>query len=163
MANSLFKGVQATKVAKTIPDLVAQGQQGGKIRNLYDKYVLTADLASGDSIDIGAPLPEGARLIDCIVSTGALGGSCTIDVGWRASVELEPSGSAQLELIDKTGFFSALPVSSATVAKAHGSAYEGDFYQKVLAADVQVAVWEHAVSSSATGLAIAVEVNYAVD
>lgn len=151
-----YQGVNYAKLVQNIPSLAPQGELGGKIRTMYDSFVLTADLASGDTILMGSLLPEGARLRDCVVTSEALGGSCTVDVGWAA-------GATGAEAASPTGFFSALPVSSATVGKAHGSTYEGSFYQKILAEAVQVVVAEHAVSSSATGKKIQVEVSYVVD
>jgi hypothetical protein len=136
--------------------LTEQGYYGGKVRKMYDSFVLTGDLASGDTITMGTPLPEGARLTNCTVTTGALGGSCTINVGWQA-------GPAALEAAAPTAFFSALPVSSATVAAAHGSTYEGTFYQHVLLEQVQPVIAENAVSSGATGLKIQIEIDYVVD
>lgn len=159
-----YKGVNATNLAAAIPKLSEEGQYGGKVRQLYDTFTLTADLAASDVIVMGGYIPEGARVIDCRLSYGAMGGSCTVDVGWFASTELEPSGTAQLELINKTGFFSALPVSSAGTALAHGSTYDGtSFFQKVFAAQVQPAIWEHAVSSGATGKIFQIEILYIVD
>lgn len=154
--STIYKGSNASNVAGNIPKLAEYGQYGGKVRKMYDSFVLTADLAAGDTIVMGEALPEGARLVDCCVTSGALGGSCTINVGWNA-------GAAGLEAAAPTGFFSALPVSSATVAKAHGSAYEGSFYQKVLQEAVQPVIAENAVSSGATGQKIQVEIDYVVD
>ena len=70
-----------------------------------------------------------------------------------------------------TGFFSALPVSSATVANAHGSAEEGggngpsasSFWRQRITSPIQVVIAENAVSSGAIGKKIAVEVTYIVD
>lgn len=157
----IYKGVGATNVAASIPSLIEQGQYGGKRRVMYDTFVLTADLAAGDTILMGSPLPEGAMLLDCMITSGVLGGSCTIDVGWQKG--LAADGVTQAEAAVATGFFSALPVSSATVAKAHGSTYEGSFYGKVLAAAVQPVIAEHAVSSGATGQALSIEISYVVD
>lgn len=162
MANSTFLGVEATKVAATVPSLIEEGKYGGKLRVMYDTYVLTADLASGDIIKIGSPLPEGAILLNCKVKTGALGGSCTINVGCQAS-PLDETTHAALEAAVPTLFFAALPVSSATSASAYGSTYEGVFYARRLLAPVQVVVAENAVSVGATGLSISVEVHYIVD
>lgn len=152
-----FYGVQSTNYQSNPKTLIEQGKYGGKIRRLRDKYVLTADLASGDTIDMGSPLPKGATLLNCWIKTEALGGSCTIDVGWSVA-----SGSA--ETADNDGFFAALPVSSATFAQSRGNTYEGStYYDKTLLDTAQVQVAEHAVSSGATGKAIWCEVDYMVD
>jgi len=158
-----YKGVEATKVLANLPSLQEQGKYAGKLMQMYDTFVLTADLAAGDIIKMGSPIREGARLVNCRITTGALGGSCTIDVGWAASAQLDSAGAA-VEAAASTGIFAALPVSSATVASARGNTYEGaSIFQKVLAAAVQIQVAEHAVSSGATGLAISIELDYIVD
>lgn len=151
-----YLGVNAAKAAKNIPDLIGQGQMGGKDRIEYDSFVLTADLAAGDTIDVGGVIPQGAMFTDCIVTSEALGGSCTINVGWKAS-------ATGLEAAAPTGFLAALPVSSATVARAHGSAYEGAFYGKILQEAVQPVIAENAVSTGATGRKVQVEIHYIVD
>jgi hypothetical protein len=156
MANTVYKGASAAKAAANIPVLTEEGQYGGKVRKMYDSFVLTADLAAGDTIIVGTPLPEGARLTQCVVTTGALGGACTINVGWQAG----PTG---LEAAVPTGFFAALPVSSATVATAHGSTYEGAFYQKILQEQVQPVIAENAVSSGGTGQKVQIEIDYVID
>lgn len=157
----VYKGVNYTNTVASIPSLAEQGKKEGKRVIMYDKFVLTADLAAGDTIIVGEPLPQGALLLDCMITTGALGGSCTIDVGWKQG--LAADNVTVSEAAAPTGFFSALPVSSATVAKAHGNTYEGSFYAKVLAAAVQPVIAEHAVSSGATGIAIEIEINYVSD
>lgn len=157
----IYKGVNYAKIAGNIPQLAEQGQVGGKLKVMYDSFVLTADLAAGDTILIGQPLPEGAMLRDCVLTNGALGGSCTVNVGWQAG--LAADGVTVAEAAAATGFFAALPVSSAGVAKAHGSTYEGAFYGKVLAAAVQPVIAENAVSSGATGQKVQIEIHYLVD
>lgn len=153
MANTKYQGVNYAKIVGNPYSLVEEGQVAGSVRKLYDSFVLTADLASGDQILMGSFLPQGARVTNCTITTGALGGSCTINVGWLAG----PTG---LEAAAPTGFFSALPVSSATVANAHGSTYEGAFYQKIFLEQVQPVIAENAVSSGATGAIISIEISY---
>lgn len=166
-----YQGANYAGSQQSIPELIDQAQQAGKLRSMYDIFVLTADLASGDTIAMGGPLQEGSTLLDCQVSADALGGSCTVNVGWVAISEIEPTGGDTLMSSNATGFFSALPVSSATVAKAHGSAYEGggngpsasSFWRQRLTSPIQVQIAENAVSSGATGKKIAVEVTFIID
>lgn len=171
MANTKYQGVNYADTQASPIELIDQGQFGGKMRSMYDIFVLTADLASGDTILMGAPLPEGSILLECKVSSDALGGSCTVNVGWQAVSEIEPAGGDTLMTSNATGFFSALPVSSATVANAHGSSYEGggggasgsSFWRQRITSPIQVVIAENAVSSGATGKSIGVEVTYIVD
>ena len=168
MANTKYYGVYNSANAGTgqtpaVPLLIEEGFYGGRIMRMYDSFTLTADLASGDTIQMGGLLPENACLLDCLVTTGALGGSCTINVGWLASAQVTPGTTTPVEAANATGFFSALPVSSATFARAWGSTYTGTFYQKVLQAQVQPVIAENAVSSGATGLKIQMEIHYVLE
>ena len=171
MANSNYQGVNYANTQANITELIDVGQWGGKVRRMYDTFVLTADLASGDKIRMGAPLPEGATLLECLASYDALGGSCTVNIGWEQVSEIEPTGGDTLQASNATGFFSALPVSSAGSAAAHGSTYEGggngvtasSFYRLRITSPIQVVIAENAVSSGATGKAISVDVSYIVD
>ncbi len=167
-----YKGVAATNLARTIPVLVEQGQFGGKVRRMYDTFVLTADLAANDIIVINGLLPEGARLVNCSLVTGALGGSCAISVGWQASLDINPPGGSGaggevINAADTTGFFNNFVVSSAQRVTAFGqsvaSGGSGDFYQTVLTSEVQPIVTCNVASSSATGKSITVEIEYVVD
>lgn len=162
-----LNGVAATNAAKTIPVLIEEGQKGGKVRKMYDIYTLLADLAVNDVINMGVPLPEGARLVDCKLTTGALGGSCALSVGWPVSADLAQTGGGTVQAADVTAFFNAFVVSSAQRVSAFGQSVaaggSGDFYQTILTSQVQVQVKCTAVSSSATGKTIQVEVDYVIE
>ena len=154
MANSTFKGVNATSNAASIPALSEGGQQAAVKKVMYDTYVLTADLASGDKIRMGGLIPAGAKILNVVLVTGALGGSCTVDVGWEASAD-------GVETETKTGFFSGAVVSAAacsTFSTATTPTLAG--FGKKFSSPVQISVWEKAVSSSATGLSISLMVEY---
>lgn len=163
----IYSGQNYADTQATPLELIDEPEYAGKIKTMFDQFVLTADLAAGDTILMGGLLPEGSMLLDCIITSQALGSSCTLNVGWQASAAQSPPGYGS-EVAQPTGFFSALPVSSATVAAAHGSSYEGMassqsiFYGYVLSAPVQPVIAENAVSSGATGKLIQMEVRYAV-
>lgn len=170
MANTKYSGSNYAGTQSSPQELIEEGQQKGSLVSMFDIFDLTADLASGDEIYMGGPLQEGSILVDCKISSDALGGSCTVNVGWVAVSEQFPTGGGGDTLMasNATGFFSALPVSSATVASAHGSAYEGggggatgsSFWRQRLSSAIQVVIAENAVSSGATGKSIGVEVTY---
>lgn len=171
MANTKYSGVNYADTQASPLELIDQGQYGGKLRSMYDTFVLTADLASGDTILMGGPIQEGSILVDLKITSDALGGSCTVNVGWNAVSEVEPAGGDTLMTSLATAFFSALPVSSATVANAHGSTYEGGgngpsastFWRTRVTSPIQVVIAENAVSSGAAGKVIACELIYIVD
>lgn len=163
MANSIYKGVQYANSIASPQELIDEGLYDNLTYKIVDTFVLTADLASGDTILMGGYIPAGSILLDCKITNQALGGSCTINVGWQSSVD--PFGNV-IEAANATGFFSALPVSSASVATAHGSTYEGmtsslsNFYLHQVQGAVQPVIAENAVSSGATGLQISIEISY---
>jgi hypothetical protein len=109
-------GVNATialNQATGIPALINQGELHSKLRVMYDSYTLTADLASGDVIKLGSPLPAGARVIGIQMwfdDLDAAGG--TVNLGWAASASGEP-GTA--EVADDDGFIAAADVTSAGI------------------------------------------------
>lgn len=151
---SSYSGVNYAKTQASPITQIDEGQYNCPAKHILDQFVLTADLGANDTILMGGVIPEGAILLDCVVSTGALGGSAAINVGYQKSADAVVAA-------DTTAFFSALPVSSATVAKAHGSTYEGDFYtQAALAANVQPVVTCSVASSGATGKSIMIDISY---
>jgi hypothetical protein len=159
---STLYGVQATKLAATPLQLAEQGYQKGKVHCLRDKYTLLADLAQNDVINMGGKLPQGARIIMAVMRAGALGGSCTLDLGWAAG--LAADGVTVGEAASAAAIFSALPATTAANTVSVGSSYEGTaFIDKVMAADVQLKVTAHAASSGATAQTVAVDVFYTVD
>lgn len=122
---------------------------------IYDEYVLTADLAAADKIEL-MEIPSGARVLGGTLKYGAMGGSCTVNVGWEASAEATP-----LEAAVATGFFSALAVSSAGASAFTAGTLTGLF--KKFTSKVRVVIAENAVSSGATGLKFSLALDIAVD
>lgn len=151
--STVYKGVNATNVAASIPKLAEEGQQGGVRKTLYDKFVLTADLAAGDSIKIGGLLPVGAQIMSATLACEALGGSCTVDVGWDASADA-------VEAQNKTGLFAAAVVSAAAVQTLTATTGTAAAFGYTFSAQVQPTIWEHAVSSGGTGKAISLAIEY---
>lgn len=155
-----YQGVNYAKTQASPVAQIEEGQYNSPVLHILDLFVFTADLAANDQVLMGGYIPEGAVLLDAVVSTGALGGSAAINFGWLASAAAL-AGSNPGQAQDLTAFFSALPVSSATVAKAHGSTYEGDFYSLVaLNAAVQPVVSCSVATSGATGKSIMIDISY---
>lgn len=103
--------VYGNNADKLLVDVPAQqldaGDAGGRVRSIYDKYTLTADLASADVIKMGAKIPAGARVIECILKCADLDASGgTLDVGWEASADA-------VESANTSGFYSNVDVATA--------------------------------------------------
>lgn len=128
-------GVNATLIAAVPPSRAGIGEQGGRVRVIYDSYTLTADLTGGtDSIAMGGKIPAGARILDVHIKCADLDGSGgTIDVGWEAS-------SDAVEAADPDGFMTLVDVTSADVFKmSDDDAAPVGLYKKFTAA-VQPAI-----------------------
>jgi hypothetical protein len=157
---TVYNGVNYAKTQQQPIEQLDEGQYNSPTFHILDQFVLTADLAAADTILMGGPIPEGATLLDAILTTGALGGSCTVSLGWQAS-PAQPAGSLAGQAADLTAFFNTVAVSSASVLHAHGSAQEGDFYtQTALQGQVQPILTCVAVSSGATGKSIMIDISY---
>jgi hypothetical protein len=104
MANNL--GVNATNILSDIPsEKAGLGEQGGRKRVIYDKFTLTADLSSADTIQMGGLIPAGALVHNVHLVFDAMGAG-TLDVGWEVSAD----GG---ELADADGFLNEAAVTSA--------------------------------------------------
>lgn len=112
MAN--FYGVNADKILVDNPPAQAGiGEQGGRVRVLYDKFTFTAALTTADVLYMGGKLPKGARVLDCYLKSSDLGTTGDVNVGWLASEEL--SGGSPVEVADADGFFAALDVNAVAI------------------------------------------------
>lgn len=60
------------------------GDVSGKKRVLFDQITLTVELAVNDLINVGAPLPANARVVNCIVLSEALGTTGSLKLGHAA-------------------------------------------------------------------------------
>ncbi|MEE9366720.1 MAG: hypothetical protein V3W44_08545 [Dehalococcoidales bacterium] len=66
-----------------IDRLIPAKEQWGKVRVLYDQVTMAAALANGDVVNIGAPIPAGARfLYGIILSTATVGATATVAIGF---------------------------------------------------------------------------------
>lgn len=134
-------GVNSTKRDVNVPpDQIPGYDQSGRLKVFYDEYTLLADLGSADVINL-MKLPKGCRVLDAILYTDAMGGSCACKVGWAASSDAAEAADDDALLAAATSLVSAARKSMAAEA-GRG---------KVLAGEVQVQLTTSAVSSSATG------------
>ena len=158
--STVYKGVNYADTQTSPPTQIEQGQYNEGALHILDQFILTADLASADTILVGGPIPEGATLLDCKIASGALGGSASINVGYQAGATAL-TGALAAQAVDTTAFFSALPVSTAVFASAFGSTYQGDYYtQTALTSQVQAVITCQVASSSATGKEIFIDISY---
>ena len=153
MANLL--GVNATKILSSNPsDKAGIGEQGGRLRVIYDTYEVLADMAADDTIQMGGLIPAGARVIDVHLFYDALTAG-TLDVGWEAS-------SNGVEAASADGFVDGAAVTS----QGHVSLQEDHFAEagmfKKFAAAVQPIV-KVATDTEATSGTISLAIMYILD
>lgn len=70
---SIYKGVNKTKIDAISPDtIITKGEMGGKVRVMYDTYIVPATplATTTDEIEMGNELPLGARIVDVILYNG---------------------------------------------------------------------------------------------
>lgn len=155
-----YKGVNYAKTQASPFSAIDEGQYNSPTYHILDQFVLTADLAAADTILLGGLIPEGATLLGCKLTTGALGGSCTVSLGYNAS-PTALTGANTAQAADTTAFFNTVAVSSAEYVEAWGHAQGGDFYTQVpLTAPVQPVLTCVAASSGATGKTIYIDISY---
>jgi hypothetical protein len=104
-----FKGVHKTYIDSVPSVKVPPGDNGGKLRAIYDEFTITEDM-SGDTLLMGSLIPKGARVHQVAIYSTDLG-TITADVGWQASEELS-AGSA-VEAADADGFFDGVDLGAA--------------------------------------------------
>lgn len=148
-------GVNAAAIASNPPQQSGVGEDGGRVRLLYDKYTLVEDIAS-DVIYLGAKIPKGARVIDAMVKFGDLGTAGTIDVGWAASAD-------GLELGDADGFMDDVDVNAAAnVVWSSDNLANAPGIGKKFAAECQPIIT--ATGTTATGsVSIELFIEYVID
>jgi len=77
---STYKGVNRTLADDPVgSNIMDSGLQGGKVRVILDTYEAAA-IVAGSIIEVGTELPKGARVIEIVMTTDALG-AATIDIG----------------------------------------------------------------------------------
>ena len=158
---TIYKGVNYADTQLSPIEQIDEGQYNAPMLKILDQFVLTADLASNDTILVGGPIPEGAIVLQARVNVPVgLSGSAAINFGIQAGAAAL-TGAGTPMVADATAFFSGLPVSSATWASAQGSTYQGDYYTQVAyTSQAQAVITCSVATSGATGKSIYVELEY---
>ena len=77
-----FKGVNRTlQDTPNISNRMEPGLFDGRVKIMYDSYEADGGETTPDIIEMGPKLPIGAKIIDVILDTDALGGNATLEVG----------------------------------------------------------------------------------
>jgi hypothetical protein len=130
-----------------------KGEVNGHVKCHYDEYVIPADLAGGEVVEMGGLLPKGARVLDVIVKSPDLGGTGTIDYGY-------PVSDDAAEAADADGFAAALDASGQAL-QAHNDAAAAIL--KKFASPVQPQLLFTGATVGATGKTVQACIRYIVD
>jgi len=77
-----FYGTNATKALAISPsNILDAGLIGGNVRIATDSYTAVGTEVTNDLIYMGYTLPKGAKVLDVVLHTSALGTGVTLDVG----------------------------------------------------------------------------------
>lgn len=94
-------GVNATKVLSNNPsEKAGVGEQGGRLRVIYDSYAPAGALALNDVIKMGGLIPAGARVLDAKLQFSDLGTTGDVHLGWEASADAVEAADADGFLVD---------------------------------------------------------------
>lgn len=142
------QGTNAAKPIATIPQLMEQGTVNGRLHCIYDEYVFAGDLAVGDIIQMGALIPSGARVLECIVDSPDLDSASAgaLTAGWQVSADA-------VEAANASGFQTTMDVHTAGKTQSLStllcSAAAGKF--KKFAAAVQPSITISGETDATTG------------
>ena len=150
-----LKAANKTKIDTIGSDKAHQGDQGGKVKHVYDSYTLPGVvLASADIIEL-FKLPENARVLEVIASGPSLGTTGIIDIGWAA-------GADSVEAADANGFISALDLGGAAAIKKMTDAQSNAGYLKKFEEPVVIQAVCTEVST-ATAVKLSFSIHYVID
>lgn len=69
------------KIIAVPAEQIPTGDVSGKVRCAYDEITLSAELAVNDLINVCAPIPAYARIVDAVVIAPSLGATGILDLG----------------------------------------------------------------------------------
>lgn len=85
---STLYGVNNTLITQNNPkEKIPHGEHGGRVRVLYDKYVPAGAIAINSTVDMGGPIPKGARVIEAIAKFSDLGTVGSFKFGYKVSAD----------------------------------------------------------------------------
>lgn len=64
------------------PSIIPQGECNARVKVQYDEFSHTAAPSTNDEVEF-LPLPQGARILNAIVSHGSLGAAGLVALGWK--------------------------------------------------------------------------------
>jgi hypothetical protein len=147
---STVQAINRTALESVPPEAIDITQNLGKLRFLYDSYVVGA----GDNFGVNGlirlfTIPKGARLIDFEVSVEDCGTTGAFTVGWAASPELDNDGIV-VEGSDNAGILGSIDCHTAAVSRSRMVSTVAGYMKKFLA-EVEVQAKFSAATTAAAG------------
>ena len=150
-------GVNATLIRNSNKAKV--GEVNGHKKILFDQIVgERAVYAIGDTIDIGAKLPKGARVLSARVKSASLGTTGIFDFGYKASEEATP-----VEAADPDGFLVGADAGGQAVSPTATGEGAGAAIAKKFDSAVQPQIIFTEATTAATSVVISAWIEYIVD
>lgn len=150
---SNYYGVNYTNIYQSNPSVPALvGQAFGKVKMVYDEFVLTAELGTSDKLYMGHKLPKGALVIDAAIIAPSLGTTGIIQLGHSAN---------GVDLLDVDAFVQTADAGGqAVIAKpAAGAAGIG----KKFSAETEIQISCTEVTQAGIGLTVKCYILYVLD
>lgn len=143
---STFYGSNATLRDNSVPAQKIPAQDVcGRLRVAYDEIVLAGAVTTSDVIKM-MKLPNGARIIDAILSSTDLGSTGTLNVGWEAN---------GVDSAQASGIFSAVDVNTAATS-VRSSSTQSSNQSKKFGAETQISIVPAANTTAAGTVKLAV-------
>ncbi len=150
-----FKGTNKTIADAITPATILKpGLIGGNVRCMVDDYTVVGTEVTGDLIEMGHDLPVGAKILEVLLQTSALGSGVTLNVG---------------DAEDDNRYISAVDCSGAIIVRMEAAEIAGRNYEitdkpNVSPYDSQIIVDVNAASTVLTASAtIILNVYYTVE
>lgn len=133
--------VNYTKINISNPsEKVGPGDSNGKMKCLFDEFDLSAALGLNDEILL-QPLPKGCRVHEVVLESEALGGSCSLSLGFKGN---------GVDIADDDAFIPATSAASAVIVKMSDAAGNAGM-MKVLGGETTPFIKAVAASGATSG------------
>ena len=139
---SNFYGANATLRNNVPSEKIKAQDDRGRLRVLNDSYSFSAIIDTTDTLYM-MKIPAGAKIYEVEVNSDDLGTTGDVNIGWGASED----GS---EVADPDGFFAALDVNAAPVARTKMANTVAGFHKK-FDAEVQVEIVPTEITTATSG------------
>lgn len=157
---TVFKGANATNRDAEPSVKSGVGDSAGVRRSAFDSYTFSAIIDTTDTLEL-CLIPKGARVLNVTMVCDDLGTTGDFNIGWKASAELDSSGSA-VEAADADGFGVAVDVNAAASVYEMKDQTGLAGMHKKFDAEVQLQITPSEITTATSG-DLSIEVEYVIE